>query len=304
MVKCPHKDCSNSNKEFLSDSTMRQHHTYVHNEQLPNSECESCGDKFFRRCGGTYCDDCKGSYKRKARVYKGENHPRYKGKTDYIENIKNSATCSEKDCNESRPAALCFHHKPEYEKLGNISRMAITAEYGLEELKEEVQKCEVICDNCHRDWHANTEQETHTINWDEYTEMDREIDGYRVFRNEDYKKCILRNCEFCGQECLVRVDSYNRGNGKFCSLSCASKSKVDKNTRTGLVKTLRREGECSKLNCSESRPHCLQFHHLKPEDKDENIQQIVDYGTIKKLKSELKKCELLCGNCHKVEHSS
>jgi len=58
-TKCPHPDCRDSDKEFASDSTMRQHHTLVHNEQLPNSECGDCGDEFFRRSGGTYCDDCK-----------------------------------------------------------------------------------------------------------------------------------------------------------------------------------------------------------------------------------------------------
>lgn len=74
--------------------------------------------------------------------------------------------------------------------------MAVT-DYGIEELKEEVQKCELICRNCHRGKHTNTETETtetetndteqeekekeeienHTIDWDSYSETDIEIDG-------------------------------------------------------------------------------------------------------------------------------
>lgn len=299
MVRCPHKDCSDSDREFESDSSMRQHHTMVHDEQLPNSKCNNCGNKFFRKSGGSYCDDCKGN--------KGVNNPNYKGKVDYIDKILERAVCSENGCNESRPVALCFHHKPKYEKVGAVSRMSVTAEYSIEELKEEVEKCEVICHNCHCERHADTEPDidNHTIDWSSYRETNIEIDGQRVFRNEHSRKFTLRNCEYCGQKFLSRVVERNRDQGKFHSLRCAGKSRKvgDKDTKLGLVKSLKKEGECSRKDCSESRPHCLQFHHIERGDKDESIQQIVGYGDMEDLKSELKKCELLCANCHKIEHS-
>lgn len=75
MVQCPHKECEDANKDFQSDATMRQHHTMVHGEQLPNSECEICGDEFFRKGGGTYCDDCKDKEERR----KGCNNANYRG---------------------------------------------------------------------------------------------------------------------------------------------------------------------------------------------------------------------------------
>jgi hypothetical protein len=52
---------------------MRQHHTKVHGEQLPNSQCKNCGEEFFRKSGGKYCDDCKDDR------YRGANNPNYKG---------------------------------------------------------------------------------------------------------------------------------------------------------------------------------------------------------------------------------
>lgn len=88
MVQCPHEDCSDSDKEFQSDATMRQHHTIVHGEQLPNSECELCGEEFFRKGGGTYCDDCIDKDER----YRGSNNSNYNG-------AKENSSC--KNCGDS-----------------------------------------------------------------------------------------------------------------------------------------------------------------------------------------------------------
>jgi len=82
MVECPHENCRDSNKDFQSDATMRQHHTKVHEERLPNSECKSCGNEFFRKSGGMYCDDCK------EKRYLGSNNPNYK-------DAKEKADCDE-----------------------------------------------------------------------------------------------------------------------------------------------------------------------------------------------------------------
>ena len=304
MVRCPHEECSSSDKEFDSDANMRRHHTMTHDEQLPNYECPDCGQKFFKENNKKkYCANCS-----KKRNHKGSNHPNYKGKADYVDDIKKRATCSEEGCDEHRPAALCFHHKPEYGKIDDVSRMAVTAQYGVEDLKREIQKCELICHNCHRERHTDTEPEieNHTIDWDSYRKTDIEINGDTVFRNEKSRRFTLRNCEYCNQEFLSRIVERNRGGGKFHSLRCAGKSRTggDTDTKSGLVKTLKREGECSSEDCNESRPHCLQFHHIKPENKSESMKQIVESGSMEELKSELKKCKLLCANCHRVKHSS
>ena len=75
MVTCPHEECSDSDREFESDATMRQHHTKVHDEQLPNNSCDECGDEFFDKgSANKYCDDC-----RHEAHYVGETAPNYSG---------------------------------------------------------------------------------------------------------------------------------------------------------------------------------------------------------------------------------
>ena len=91
MVTCPHEECSDSDREFESDATMRQHHTKVHDEQLPNNSCDECGDEFFDKgSANKYCDDC-----RHEAHYVGETAPNYSGakeKTKCKDVVKTSAT--------------------------------------------------------------------------------------------------------------------------------------------------------------------------------------------------------------------
>jgi hypothetical protein len=56
-------------------------------------------------------------------------------------------------CGESHVACLEFHHRNPAEKDFLLS--VGVAKYSLDKLKSEVEKCEVICSNCHRKHHWN-----------------------------------------------------------------------------------------------------------------------------------------------------
>lgn len=63
-------------------------------------------------------------------------------------------------------AALEFHHMdPESKKfnIGNITRRPFTPENVIE-LLEEIDKCVILCANCHREFHYATEEEQIEIN--------------------------------------------------------------------------------------------------------------------------------------------
>ncbi len=48
----------------------------------------------------------------------------------------------------------------------------------------------------------------------------------------------------------------------------------------------------------------LEFHHLDGDKKDKAIGNLINSGSsLKRLKKELRKCILLCSNCHREEHS-
>lgn len=48
--------------------------------------------------------------------------------------------------------------------------------------------------------------------------------------------------------------------------------------------------------------NALHFNHIKPEDKQHNIAAMAQRFSIDSIKNEIRKCEVLCANCH-AEHS-
>lgn len=57
------------------------------------------------------------------------------------------------------------------------------------------------------------------------------------------------------------------------------------------------------VQCGESEPCCLDFHHINPIDKFELIGRMADRGfSLDKIRTEILKCEILCANCHRKFH--
>lgn len=56
-------------------------------------------------------------------------------------------------CGFSDPRALDFHHREPDQKVKSVSRM-ITDRTDIGIIFEEIEKCDVLCSNCHRILHA------------------------------------------------------------------------------------------------------------------------------------------------------
>lgn len=57
------------------------------------------------------------------------------------------------------------------------------------------------------------------------------------------------------------------------------------------------------IECGESHPACLQFHHKNKEEKRFNISDVARRPTsMKALVNEIEKCDVLCVNCHAKHH--
>ena len=69
--------------------------------------------------------------------------------------------------------------------------------------------------------------------------------------------------------------------------------------RAWLYRYKREECECSE--CGEGRPGCLEFHHVG--EKDMGISEMITHGYSREsIESEIAGCEVLCANCHRLEH--
>jgi len=70
-------------------------------------------------------------------------------KIQYLNEFKKTLNCGV--CGEDRWWVLDFHHRDSTKKEKSISRMI--REDSIEKVLIEIEKCDVLCSNCHRDFH-------------------------------------------------------------------------------------------------------------------------------------------------------
>lgn len=68
----------------------------------------------------------------------------------WIRNYKNNLKCSR--CSENHPATIDFHHVNKGTKDSEIAHF-VAEGYSINRIREELDKCEVLCANCHRKVH-------------------------------------------------------------------------------------------------------------------------------------------------------
>lgn len=102
----------------------------------------------------TTCKKCQAEYRKK---HYEDNKQKYIDKAarytitvvKWFEDLKSTLVCAV--CGESRWWVLDFHHRDPTTKEGNISVMKRRG--SRKALLEEIEKCDVLCSNCHRDLH-------------------------------------------------------------------------------------------------------------------------------------------------------
>lgn len=73
---------------------------------------------------------------------------RTKAKQEFVNEIKLSSGCVDCGYNDN-PIALDFDHIGT-DKVASISQMILVGNRSIESILQEIQKCEVVCANCHR----------------------------------------------------------------------------------------------------------------------------------------------------------
>ena len=81
---------------------------------------------------------------------------------DWFRRYKSTLYCM--DCGISHPAVLQFHHRDRADKSFTISKIVSRAT-SIKQITREIEKCDVLCVNCHAKRHW---RETHeTDSWEE-----------------------------------------------------------------------------------------------------------------------------------------
>lgn len=89
---------------------------------------------------------------------------------------------------------------------------------------------------------------------------------------------------------------------KYDSRRFSIKERRD-STRLDQIKFMRRyKAFCGCRVCSEKEPVALDLHHTDPNVKEDNPSNLIG-GSLDKLKAEIRKCIVLCSNCHRKYHA-
>jgi len=114
------------------------------------------------------------------------------------------------------------------------------------------------------------------------------------FGNNKTKKDGLQNsCKSCIRE--EQIKCYNKDKNKYFI-----RIKNQQQRTSNFVDEYRKNNPCCK--CGENRFWLLDFHHKDPKTKLFDVGFLRSKGLMTKIINEIKKCIVLCKNCHSDFH--
>ena len=75
---------------------------------------------------------------------------KYQEKKNTIQELKSQRKCAK--CGESRGYVLDYHHIDPSQKEKGVARL-VSSTYSIDNVYKEIEKCIVLCANCHREFH-------------------------------------------------------------------------------------------------------------------------------------------------------
>ncbi len=113
------------------------------------------------------------------------------------------------------------------------------------------------------------------------------------WKNKD-RKILQSNCRICQK--VMKDNHYKNNKNKYYE-----KNKDRKSSYRKWFSSIRENLFCK--ICGENHPAVLDFHHEDPSEKDKNISAMIYRAYDKeKIVAEMKKCVVLCSNCHRKLH--
>lgn len=99
------------------------------------------------------------------------------------------------------------------------------------------------------------------------------------------------------------VRHFQRSEGGWRCSKCASYSVMNRRRKVKAMAVAFAGGKCKKCGYNKCLA-ALDFHHKDPSKKDFGLSVRGLTKGWKFIKAEIKKCVLLCANCHREEHDS
>lgn len=233
-----------------------------------------------------------------------------RGRAEWLLSLKNGRPCT--DCGGTfSPEVMQWDHLPGNAKLGNIS--TDFRGRSRQEVLDEIAKCELVCANCHA---IRTFQRAGWGGWagTTVTETDEGQETVLASGDDVAENTLFRRCVMCG---LVKPTSefHNSRTGQFSYCRECRRAydrryyhERGKPARQGRKRTraIKARAWMAELkdglpctDCGDVFPvWVMHWDHLPGYEKLGCISEMVGNRSRAITIAELKKCELVCANCH------
>lgn len=195
-----------------------------------------------------------------------------------LNNLKEKLGCAL--CNERTPCSLDFHHVDINTKINTVARLrgkgsSMTAVW------QEIEKCILLCANCHRKHHQSSFQPT---------------------KNRRKIAAEVGESKKCGS-CLKILDvSLFYGKSAICKKCQIEKQEIKRKKLLQELNIFKSSLGC--YYCSEDCCDCLDFHHWDISSKEYAVASLVSRNSsYDVLWNEIQKCVVVCANCHRKIHN-
>jgi hypothetical protein len=206
--------------------------------------------------------------------------------------IKYKGGCCNKCGYSKNTASLEFHHLNSIEKEIHPSKLMIK---NWEVIKNEIDKCILLCSNCHREEHQKIDDrillESEFISFQTNNLSSHILTG----RNTGKPSCYI--CDTL----ITNTNLVSKKHIPICK-SCNSKRTINF-SKNGKIRTVEYMGGCCSICRYNKCIRALEFHHIDPSKKSKDYDKKFKLWNFEKQKQELKHCILVCSNCHRELHN-
>jgi transposase-like protein len=253
--------------------------------------CTSCGIQITKENGYKrtekdrygFVTECKKCISNKTKLERKRNKERA---------IEYKGGCCNRCGYDKNIATLEFHHLDPSQKEISPSNLT-NSDWEL--LKEEIDKCILLCSNCHREEHQRIDDKTKLEN------------NFKPFQLNDFSDKILTGGNTGKTSCYVCdivVTEENIASKKHTPLckSCNSKRTI-KREKDGKKRCVDYMGGCCSICGYDKCIRALEFHHLDPSKKSKEYRRRFKLWNFERQKKELENCIIVCSNCHREIHN-
>lgn len=104
------------------------------------------------------------------------------------------------------------------------------------------------------------------------------------------------------KECSIKLNKYRyKKKTKEEKQKVVNSSKRKREELVTIVNNFKKLNRC--CFCDEKHVCCLDYHHLDPNNKEFEIGYLARAKSVNKIIDEIKKCVIVCANCHRKLHA-